>query len=96
MQKQITRKKITMNSSEDTALVVSVHADTETRTLLSENIQERAVRINLKWTGEHDLADFNLERLGRLVDCEKETDHTGWALIEPRSNVNPGDTVPLR
>ncbi len=85
-----------MSSSEDAALVISVHADTETRTLLSQNIQDRAIRINLKWTGEHDLADFNLERLGRLVACEKETEHTGWALIEPRRNVNPGDIVPLR
>jgi len=85
-----------MNGSEDTALVVSVHTDTETRTLLNENIQDRAIRINLKWVGDHDLADFNLERLGRLVNCEKETEHTGWALIEPRRNVKPGDTVPLR
>jgi len=96
MQRKLFEKSITMNSSEDTALVVSVHADTETRTLLSQNIQERAIRINLKWTGKHDLADFNLERLGRLVECEKETEHTGWALIEPHRNVNPGDTVPLR
>jgi hypothetical protein len=60
-----------MNGSEDTALVVSVHTDTETRTLLNENIQDRPIRINLKWVGDHDLADFNLERLGRLVNCEK-------------------------
>jgi len=51
-----------MNGSEDAALVVSVHTDTETRTLLNENIQDRAIRINLKWVGDHDLADFNLER----------------------------------
>jgi hypothetical protein len=85
-----------MSSSEDTALVVSVHAETATRKLLSQNIHDRALRINLKWMGEHDLADFNLEQLGRLVACEKETEHTGWALIEPRRNVNPGDTVSLR
>jgi hypothetical protein len=85
-----------MSSSEDTALVVSVHAETATRKLLSQNIHDRALRINLKWMGEHDLADFNLEQLGRLVACEKETEHTGWALIDPRRNVNPGDTVSLR
>lgn len=85
-----------MSTREDAALVVSVHADVEARTLLNQNIQDRAIRINLKWQGEHDLADFDLERLGRLVACESETEHSGWALIEPRHNVKPGDTVPLR
>jgi hypothetical protein len=54
------------------------------------------MRINLKWQGKHDLGDFNLDRLGRLVSCETETEHTGWAIIEPRYNVKPGDTIPLR
>jgi hypothetical protein len=85
-----------MNSGADIALVVSVHASKEVRRLLNQDIQDHAVRINLKWTGKHELADFNLERLGRLVACEKETDQSGWALIESKHNVKPGDTVPLR
>jgi len=76
-----------MESSTDTALVVSVHqADPATRT----------VRLNLRWQGKHDLADFDWDRLGRLVSCDVETEHTGWAIIEPRHPVKPGDTVPLR
>ena len=82
--------------SEDTALVVSVHADVESRTLLHQNVQDRTVRLNLKWQGKHDLADFNLDRLGRLVSCDTESEHTGWAIIEPYKNVKPGDTIPLR
>jgi hypothetical protein len=85
-----------MNSSEHTALVVSVHTDVESRTLLRQNVQERTVRLNLKWQGKHDIADFDLDRLGRLVGCDTETEHTGWAIIEPRRNVKPGDTIPLR
>jgi hypothetical protein len=82
--------------SEDTALVVSVHADVESRTLLHQNVQDRTVRLNLKWQGKHDLADFNLDRLGRLVSCDTESEHTGWAIIEPYKNVKPGDAIPLR
>jgi hypothetical protein len=90
------KKTIHMNSSEDVALVVSVHVDLESRTLLHQNVQDRAVRLNLKWQGKHDIGDFNLDRFGRLVECETETEHTGWALIEPRHNIKPGDTIPLR
>jgi hypothetical protein len=85
-----------MSSSEDTALVVSVHSDTESRTLLNQTVQDRTVRVNLKWQGKHDLTDFNLDRLGKLVSSEVETEHTGWVIIEPRRSVKPGDTVPLR
>jgi hypothetical protein len=83
-------------SGKETALVVSVHADTETREVLGQKIQEPAVRINLRWTGSHEPADLDLERLGKLLTCEKETENTGWALVEPRGRVNPGDIVPLR
>jgi hypothetical protein len=82
--------------SEDTALVISVHADVESRTLLHQDVRDRTVRLNLKWQGKHDLGDFNLDRLGRLLSCETETEHTGWAIIEPSKNVKPGDTIPLR
>jgi hypothetical protein len=85
-----------MSTKEDKALVVSVHADVESRTLLRQNVQDRTVRLNLKWQGKHDISDFDLDRLGALVGCDTESDHTGWALIEPRHNIKPGDTIPLR
>jgi hypothetical protein len=85
-----------MSSAEDTALVVSVHADTESRALLKETVQENTMRINLKWQGKHDLADFDVDRLGKLVSSDVETEHTGWVVVEPRRAVKPGDIIPLR
>jgi hypothetical protein len=85
-----------MSSSEDIALVVSVHSDTESRTLLKQTVQDNTVRINLKWQGKHDLADFDVDRLGKLISSDMETEHTGWVIIEPRRAVKAGDTVPLR
>jgi hypothetical protein len=75
-----------METSQDTALVVSVH----------QSGPGRAVRLNLRWQGKHDLGDFDLDRLGTMAACDVETEHTGWAVIEPRRPINPGDTVPLR
>ncbi len=86
-----------MNSSEDTALVVSVHADHRNKDFVHQNSSGAiAIWINLKWAGKHNVADFNLDRLGRLMDVKPRSEHTGWALIEPRRNVKPGDTVSLR
>jgi hypothetical protein len=85
-----------MSSSQDIALVVSVHADVESRKLLKQTVQDNTVRINLKWQGKHDLADFDVDRLGKLVSSDIETEHTGWVILEPRRAVKPGDTIPLR
>ena len=85
-----------MSSGEDSALVVSVHSDVESRTLLKQTIQDNTVRINLKWQGKHDLADLDVDRLGKVVGSDIETEHTGWVIIEPRRAVKPGDTIPLR
>lgn len=75
-----------MDTSTDTALVVSVH----------QTGPGRIVRLNLRWQGKHDVGDFDLDRLGTLKSCDVETEHTGWAEIEPFHPVSPGDTVPLR
>jgi hypothetical protein len=85
-----------MSSSENIALVVSVHSDVESRTLLKQTVQDNTVRINIKWQGKHDLADFDVDRLGKVVSSDIDTEHTGWAIIEPRRTVKPGDTIPLR
>ena len=74
-----------METGTDTAFVVSIHQTGPGRT----------VRLNLRWQGKHDVGDFDLDRLGRLTACDAETEHTGWAEIEPFHTVSPGDTVPL-
>ena len=75
-----------METTTDMALVVSMH----------QFGPGREVRLNLRWQGKHDVGDFDLDRLGTLAACDVETERTGWAVIEPRHPVKPGDTVPLR
>lgn len=75
-----------MDTGTDTAFVVSVH----------QVGPGRATRINLRWRGKHDVGDFDLDRLGTLTACDVETEHTGWAEIEPFQPINPRDTVPVR
>ena len=54
------------------------------------------MRINLKWLGSHEITDFDLEKLGKVLNCETETENTGWVIMKHPSRLNPGDTVPLR
>ena len=70
----------------DAAYVVSVHDDHSEGTL----------RINLKWRGNHDISAFDLDRLGKVLHCETETQNTGWTIIEPyhRLNAHPEELLP--
>ena len=52
-----------MENIRDAAFVVSVHDDFLSGT----------VRINLRWKGNHDISDFDLDFLGAVVRCEAET-----------------------
>jgi hypothetical protein len=49
-----------MKPTGDRAFVVSVHD-------LSPNSH---LHINLKWQGDHDISDFDLDRLGKVLNCE--------------------------
>jgi len=75
-----------MKQVTDTAFVVSVHHD----------VSQGTLRINLKWKGNHDISIFDLERLGKVLHCESDTESTGWVLIRPSRLVNAGDVVPSR
>jgi len=70
----------------DTAFVVSVHYEGPKGTL----------HVNLKWQGDHDISAFDLDRLGKVVHCETETEDTGWVIIEPydRLNTYPEELLP--
>jgi len=74
-------KKIT-----DRAFVMSVHQD----------VSPEVLRINLKWKGNHEISDFDLARLGKVLHAEAETENAGWVVIEHPHFVKPGDEVPLR
>jgi hypothetical protein len=66
-----------MKPTGDTAFVVSVHYDDPNNRLL----------INLIWQGDHDISDFDLDRLGEVLNCETETADSGWVIIEPSDRL---------
>ena len=70
----------------DTALVMSCH----------EHDVPGTWRINLKWQSNHEISDFDLDRLGAVLRSEAETDHTGYVIVKSHANQNIGDTIPLR
>jgi hypothetical protein len=55
----------------DAAFVVSVHDD----------FLRGTVRINLRWKGNHDISDFDVDSLGAVVRCEAETENAGWVIV---------------
>jgi hypothetical protein len=62
-----------MKRTGDTAFVVSVHCDDPNGSL----------HINLRWQGDHDISDFDLDCLGKVLNCETETADSGWVVVEP-------------
>jgi hypothetical protein len=68
------------------AAVMSIH----------ENPDEGTARVNLRWEGNHQISDFDVDKLGKVLDSEDETEHSGWALVERPVKVTVGKAVPLR
>jgi len=54
------------------------------------------LRINLRWQGNHEILDFNLDRLGKVLACATETENTGWVMIEHPHFLKVGEAIPLR
>jgi hypothetical protein len=75
-----------MKPINDAAFVVSVH----------EEVTPGTLRINLRWRGIHEIFEFDLARLGKVVNCATETSDTGWVLIEHPRFVSSGELIPLR
>ena len=71
--------------TENEAAVVSIR----------ENTDDGKARINLRWEGNHQISDFDLDKLGRVIDSEDETEHGGWAFVELPVTVSVGKTIPL-
>jgi hypothetical protein len=69
----------------DAAFVVSVHDDVFSGT----------VRINLRWQGNHDISDFDLDFLGEVVRCETETENTGWVTVKSSHLWNEISFLPV-
>jgi hypothetical protein len=58
--------------------------DTNTARILSvdEEVSPSTFRVNLEWQGNHDIADFDLERYGKVLSIQDEAENRGWAIIE--------------
>jgi hypothetical protein len=68
------------------AAVMSIH----------ENSDEGTAKVNLRWEGNYQISDFDVDKLGKVLNSEDETEHSGWALVERPVKVTVGKTVPLR
>ena len=68
------------------AAVLSIH----------ENSDEGTATVNLRWDGNHQISDFDLDRLGKVLNSEVETDHSGWALVERPVKLTVGKAIPLK
>jgi hypothetical protein len=53
-------------------------------------------RVNLHWEGGNQISDFDFDKLGKVLNSEDETEHSGWALIERPVKVTVGKTIPLK
>jgi hypothetical protein len=52
---------------------------------------------NTRWRGNHEIFEFELARLGKVVNCATtETADTGSVLIEHPRFMNVGEAIPLR
>ena len=47
-----------------------------------------AVRINLKWQGNHQVSDFKLDALGEVLDYQTETERTGWVTLHLHGDLH--------
>jgi hypothetical protein len=51
---------------------------------------------SLRWEGKHQISDFALEKLGRVLNSEDETgQNSGWAIVELPAKATVGMTIPL-
>ena len=62
---------------------------------IRDNTDEGKARINLRWEGKHQISDFDLDKLGRVIDSEDETEHSGWVFVELPVGVSVGKIIPL-
>src|SRR5215471_20308073 len=47
-----------------------------------------AIQLNLRWRGLHQVNDFNFDCAGEVQDCQTETEHTGWVILQPRGTFS--------
>jgi hypothetical protein len=53
-------------------------------------------RINVKWKGNHEIADFNFDRFGEVLSSESETENTGWMVVRSSYRMNNSGVAPFQ
>jgi len=71
-------------------------APTNQATILSvdANTAPNTFRVSLQWQGNYDISDFDLQRFGKVLKIQDETQNTGWAIIERPFSVHPAYALP--
>jgi len=72
------------NAATNEAMVLSVDAD----------VAPDRWRVSLQWQGDHDISDFDLQRCGKVLRIQDETENTGWAIIERGFHARIAQPVP--
>lgn len=62
---------------------------------IRERTDERTARVNLRWEGHHQISDFDLNKLGSVLNSEDEAEHSGWAVVELPVKATIGKAIPL-
>jgi hypothetical protein len=58
---------------------MSVKTEVEAAVLsIRDNPDDSTARVNLRWKGHHQISDFDLVKLGSVLNSEDETEHCGW------------------
>jgi hypothetical protein len=62
---------------------------------IRERTEEGTARVNLRWEGNHQISDFDLNKLGSVLNSEGEAEHSGWAVVELPVKATIGKVIPL-
>jgi hypothetical protein len=62
---------------------------------IRERTDEGTARVNLRWEGNHQISDFDLNKLGSVLNSEGEAEHSGWAIVELPVKATIGKAIPL-
>ena len=62
---------------------------------IRERTDEGTARVNLRWEGSHQISDFDLNKLGSVLNSEGEAEHSGWAIVELPVKATIGKAIPL-
>ena len=61
---------------------------------VNEYSAPNSFQVSLKWQGNYDISDFDLQRFGKVLQIQDETPNSGWAIIEQPFRVPIAHGIP--